>query len=194
MALFCGCIWICSISQLRFSFLIHVEVIWCAISLVCPLYSPCSCFFFPFCFSRFYCLTVSPFVISVDIALTGRCNQFSFLYITRNTACTQFPMLVNPFTAFFFLAHKVWLRDLSAIRPCTLSFLFFTILASFSYQRKLMVLHWSPSDSKSPQVFRTFLSILAVLKNTVVWIIILLLDIFFKPALTDCLSLESKWQ
>ena len=34
-----------------------------------------------------------------------------------------------------------------------------------------MVFHWSLSDNKSPQVFRTLLSILAVLNNAVVWIV-----------------------
>ena len=34
-----------------------------------------------------------------------------------------------------------------------------------------MVFYWSLSDSKTPQVFRTLLSILAVLNNTVVWMV-----------------------
>ena len=34
-----------------------------------------------------------------------------------------------------------------------------------------MVSHWSLSDSKSPQVSRTLLSILAVLNNAVVWMV-----------------------
>ena len=34
-----------------------------------------------------------------------------------------------------------------------------------------MVFHWSLSDSKSPQVSKTRLSILAVLSNAVVWIV-----------------------
>ena len=34
-----------------------------------------------------------------------------------------------------------------------------------------MVFHWSLCDSKSPQVFRTLLSTLAVLNNAVVWIV-----------------------
>ena len=34
-----------------------------------------------------------------------------------------------------------------------------------------MVFHWSLSDSKSPQVSRTLLSILAVLNNVLVWMI-----------------------
>ena len=38
----------------------------------------------------------------------------------------------------------------------------------FSHHCYLMVLHWSLSDSKSPQVSRTLLSILAVLNNVVV--------------------------
>ena len=34
-----------------------------------------------------------------------------------------------------------------------------------------MVSHWSLSDSKSPQVSRTLLSILAILSNAVIWIV-----------------------
>ena len=34
-----------------------------------------------------------------------------------------------------------------------------------------MVFHWNLSDSKSPQVSRTLLSILAVLNNAVVWMV-----------------------
>ena len=41
----------------------------------------------------------------------------------------------------------------------------------FSHQRKLMVFHWRLSDSKSPQVPRTLLSILAVFNNAVVWMV-----------------------
>ena len=39
---------------------------------------------------------------------------------------------------------------------------------SFSHQRELMVFHWRLSDSRSPQVSRTLLSILAVFNNAVV--------------------------
>ena len=46
---------------------------------------------------------------------------------------------------------------------------------SFSHQRKLMVFHWSLSDSKSPQVSRTLLSILTVFTNAVVWMVSTLL-------------------
>ena len=40
--------------------------------------------------------------------------------------------------------------------------------SSFSHQRQQMVFHWSLSDSKSPQISRTLLSILADLNNAVV--------------------------
>ena len=43
------------------------------------------------------------------------------------------------------------------------------LLESFSHQCQLMVFHWSLSDSKSPQVSRALLSILAILNNSVVW-------------------------
>ena len=41
----------------------------------------------------------------------------------------------------------------------------------FSHQHELMVFHWSLSDSKSPPVTRTLLSILVVLNNAVVWMV-----------------------
>ena len=43
------------------------------------------------------------------------------------------------------------------------------LLESFSHQCQLMVFHWSLSDSKSPQVSKTRLRILAVLCWAVVW-------------------------
>ena len=45
------------------------------------------------------------------------------------------------------------------------------LLESFSHKRWMMVFHWSLSDSKSPQVSRTLLNILAHLSNAVVWMV-----------------------
>ena len=45
------------------------------------------------------------------------------------------------------------------------------LLASFSHQSSLMVFRWSLSDSRSSQVFRSLLSILADLNNAVVWMV-----------------------
>ena len=50
--------------------------------------------------------------------------------------------------------------------------------ASFSHKRWLMVFHWSLIDSKSPQVSRTLLSILADVNNVVVWIVLIRPPIF----------------
>ena len=49
------------------------------------------------------------------------------------------------------------------------SLLFYLLIESFSHQ--LMVFPWRLSDSKSPQVSRTLLSILAVLNSAVVWMV-----------------------
>ena len=67
-----------------------------------------------------------------------------------------------------------------------------------------MVFHWSLSDSKSPLVSRTLLTILAVLNNAVVWMVstrpptsksyyYYYLE-FFTSALADGFSLEFEWQ
>ena len=67
-----------------------------------------------------------------------------------------------------------------------------------------MVFHSSLSDSKSPQVSMTLLGILAVLSNSVVWMISILLLLlllllftpweFFPSVLADGFSLEFEWQ
>ena len=46
-------------------------------------------------------------------------------------------------------------------------------LASFSHQHWLMVFHWSLSDSKSPQVSRTLLSILTDSNNAILWMVLI---------------------
>ena len=56
--------------------------------------------------------------------------------------------------------------DISIIKKIVFLFLFF--FESYSHQHKLMVFHCSLSDSMSPQVSRTFLSILADLNNVVI--------------------------
>ena len=82
------------------------------------------------------------------------------------------------------------------------SLLLSIILYSFessSYQHQLMVSHWSLSESNSPEVSRTLLSILSNLNNAVTWmvytrrspiiiiiiIILLIWEFFFTPALVD---------
>ena len=57
------------------------------------------------------------------------------------------------------------------------------MLESFSRQCQLVVIQWSLSGSKSPQFSRTLLSILADLKNAVVWMVSIL------PQISNCSSL-----
>ena len=45
------------------------------------------------------------------------------------------------------------------------------VVVFFSNQLTLIVFHWSLSHSKSPQVSRTLVSILAVLNNAVDWVV-----------------------
>ena len=49
--------------------------------------------------------------------------------------------------------------------------LLFYSFENFSLQSLLIVFHWGLSDSMFPQVFRTFLSILAEFNNAVVWVV-----------------------
>ena len=53
---------------------------------------------------------------------------------------------------------------------CRFSF-YYLLIRVFLHQRKLMVFHWRLSDSKSLQVSRTLLKILAVFNNAVVWMV-----------------------
>ena len=78
------------------------------------------------------------------------------------------------FKIFFFHLHLF--DDVSFQYSQVLLLLFFIIIIiiyslEFSHQCKLMVFHWRLSDSESPQVSRTLLSILAVFNNAVVWMV-----------------------
>ena len=64
-------------------------------------------------------------------------------------------------------------------------------LRVFSHRHKLKVFHWSLCDNKSPQVFRTLLSILADLNNAVVWMVStrLLISNFSSPYTSPLMTL-----
>ena len=63
-------------------------------------------------------------------------------------------LLFDRFSFFFVNYHQVWSR--------------FFLFENFSHQRQPMVSHWSLSDSKSPQVSWTLLSILTDLNNALI--------------------------
>ena len=50
-------------------------------------------------------------------------------------------------------------------------YIYIYIYHNYSYSFRVMVFHWSLSDSKSPPVSGTLLSILGVLEYAVVWMI-----------------------
>ena len=60
-----------------------------------------------------------------------------------------------------FHSLNIWLM-VSSLSPYNLH---------FYWNYDLIVFHWSLSDRKSPQVFKTLLGILAGLNNTVVWMV-----------------------
>ena len=57
------------------------------------------------------------------------------------------------------------------------------LLEIFPHQHKMIVFHWSLSDSEPPKISRTLLNILTDLNNAVVWIVSALPSIYnsFKP-------------
>ena len=69
--------------------------------------------------------------------------------------------IVRSFLFFFFFCHWVNINHYYY-------YYYYYLLFERFYQ---MVFHWSLSDSKSPQVSRTRLSILAVLSDAVIWIV-----------------------
>ena len=63
-----------------------------------------------------------------------------------------------------FFTKEKWERDKDY-------YYYYLLVESFSHQRLLMVFYWSLSNSKSPQVSRTLLNILADHNNPVVWMV-----------------------
>ena len=123
---------------------------------------------------------------------------YTIFTMTKLQSLAQFPIdhlshpvmptlvfLLCPFAAFgFYNKCRLWgdidetylpPRNLHLLFSCVLSILtfilLFLLLQSFSHQCWLMVFHWNLTDSKSPQVSRTRLRILAVRSNSVVWIV-----------------------
>ena len=119
------------ISLLRLPLLSNVQVILCAISLVCSVKYPYSCFSSQFCFLDFFycCFPVCPYINSLSIAVTGCCNP-SFLALVYSSshwivASIRSPILVS--LLLLFLTYRDCLCHLLSVRPCILSsiFLFF---------------------------------------------------------------------
>ena len=65
-----------------------------------------------------------------------------------------------------------WLYNMIPLCPrVIISIIIILYLVSFPHQRELMVFHWPPSNSKSPQVSMTFLRILTDFNKAVLWMV-----------------------
>ena len=107
MALFCAAIRIDSFSLLRISFLSHIQVFSCEISIVCRLKYSYSCFSSVFIFWLFFLLKLvfSVFFLIVVISLPLR------LFMLSSSRCigtsTLFSMLVSPFPPSFLNTYRL---------------------------------------------------------------------------------------
>ena len=131
--------------------------------------------------------------------------QRMYLFIHDNTLMAYivfsfflfFSFLAKPSSGrclnFFFSYFQIYMP--SDLFPFSLNYL---LLESFSHQRYLLAFHWSLTNSKSPQVSKTLLSILAYLSNALLLLLLLLLLFtpckFFITVLTGSLTQESGWQ
>ena len=117
--LLCAAIRRDSVSLLRFPFLSHVQIISCAILVICHLKYTHSCFSFHFCFLVFVVLLV--LTLSVQLLATIICLYLLFLMYSLSpciNASTQFSVLLSPLYFFFFLTNLFFLLSLECRALC----------------------------------------------------------------------------
>ena len=90
--------------------------------------------------------------------------EFGYSQIVR-----PFSTLLGPLSSLWGSLRAHQLQLVSSWLSCYIGYYFHSI-DSFSHRRLLMFSHWSLRD-KSPQIFRTLLSILADLNEGVVWMV-----------------------
>ena len=101
-------------------------------------------------------------MVSTRVLISNSSNPFTNSLVTVPSA-----LITIGITVTFNVLINLWNMKVAV-------FIIILHLAIFLHQRKLMIFHWNLSDSKSPQVFRTLLYILANLKNTVVCMVSIL--------------------
>ena len=130
--------------------------------------------------------------ISLSRTYAGLCIYYLLVWSNLNflhnsqwiTLPTQSCLVLYSFGANLRLSFIMWLivsflspHNIYLLFCCVLSFvaliwlallLLLLFLASFPHHRKLMVFHWSLSDSKSPQVPRSLINILANFNNALI--------------------------
>ena len=111
-----------------------------------------------FKFSRFtFCSCVSDCSGLLGCALCG-CVVFPFSKVGRSFRLGCFSLLIPDVSGtvnYYYYYHHYYY--------------YYLLIRVFHFSVSWWFLHWSLSGSKSPQVSRTLLSILAVLSNVVVW-------------------------
>ena len=121
------------------------------------------------CFSSLFCfLMVFLLIIMLTVLFFYRYNKsfFAFFYVVFMSLCWYIDAIFNAgessscFFSWYVFRSLLFLMRIVSNYYCYLLF-----------KRKLMVFHWRLSNSKSPQVSRTLLSILAVFNNAVVWMV-----------------------
>ena len=97
-------------------------------------------------------------------------NYYSLFYLFLGTIPSVLDTIGNTVT---FMFYNFFILFYSFIHLfCSLArFKYFSLFRFLLYSLELMVFHKRLSDSKSPQVSRTLLSILAVFNNAVVWMV-----------------------
>ena len=112
-------------------------------------------------------LTFSSYVRIQDVALKTYQKRWTIGRSSERGSGISVP------AAHYYCYYLFWWDSLENLNfPFWLSLLLLFFM-SFSRQRYLMDFHWSQSDSKSPQVSRTLLSMLAFLNNIIVWMVLI---------------------
>ena len=122
---------------------------------------------YPSCFSLSFNFT---------LWLAGTAKS-TILQVPRGVCASHFPgqilscVYLVVWSNLNFLHNSRWI--IMPTQSCLVLYFFCTIITPLEFfnQRYLFGFHWNLSDSKSPQVSRTLLSILAVLNNAVIWVV-----------------------
>ena len=122
--------------------------------------------------SKVHYLVGSPFLM-LTVIRYGRLIEIRWsLCISKSqrSLCFLFSWMDSGFCKYHLFVFSNLNRLLNSRWTLTITIIILPI-ENFSHQLTLIVFHRSLSDSKSPQVSRTFLSILTVLSNAVIWIV-----------------------
>ena len=139
------------------------------------------------------CMVIS-FLVLWSICLSSSLVHFRKgpEYLTRGIVQVFVPLIRFRQESFFSSIFLVLLRYSFWILSFISTFIIIIIIASFSHHCQLMVSHWSLSNSKSPQVFKTFQRILPEFNTAAVWMVSILPPISCSSSLFQSFGYRSK--